>query len=793
MMTAEAFVAGRQRRERRASHVALAIVAGLIGAIAISLIAGSRRSSSAVDRYFDTAPGYDVLIGSPAVNREQLLAVDGVELVAPSAYVALSVVGDDGSTSSVDGVTVDFSQPDGTRQVLRGALPGTDEYGIAVDESFPTAFGVDVGDTVRMRMYAPDQLDEVSIGVYDPRGPTYEFTVAAVGRVPQSIAQDEVRSPRHSETTPSGVLVPIEFWTDHQDEFLDFGLAFDVKLSGGESGIPAFVDTVRALSVGDEFFIEPAEAGGRRAAIEAPVELESRALLILGLATTIAGVVVVMLLTRNDNRRHHRDAIALTSLGMTSRQRAISSVLRVLPAAGCAGLLAGSVAYALSGRFPIGIGRLVEPSPGWRFDPPTVIVGASMVGLLVAGCGALTVPRTRSRPGSGRKVAVWTRMHAAGAPPSAVIGSQLAFGHSGRGRGTLWQGIAAGTIVITALGTTSVWVAGVDDLYEQPGRHGFPWDIAVGNSNFELSDKTIERLADEPRIGSSTVASYGQATLNGASVELLVFDPAGSAPPVIIDGRLPIANDEIALGGRLMQQLGVGLGDTVTLSVAEGDFQAESEPHDATLSVVGSTLVPALGESDLSEGAATTFAAIEAAGGAAPARYVMARMKGDDPQRAVDALSDDLSEEVATDVIPSQIVNLHRVRTVPELGIALAAALALIVLVSTMLAGVRANRSQLAVLGALGLTTTQARRSLAWMGAAVSVTQVAIGIPAALLAGSIVWRRITDDLGTVPGTAIPCPLLGLITAVFAAVGIVSATTVDARRRRNRLANLLRNE
>jgi ABC-type lipoprotein release transport system permease subunit len=308
-----------------------------------------------------------------------------------------------------------------------------------------------------------------------------------------------------------------------------------------------------------------------------------------------------------------------------------------------------------------------------------------------------------------------------------------------------------------------------------------------------LSDQTIERLAHDPRIGQSTVASYGQATLNGASIEMLVFAPAGSAPPVTVHGRLPSGDNEIALGARLMRQLGVHLGDHVTLSVADGDFQGDSEPRDVTLNVVGEALVPALGESDLSEEAATTFAAVEAAGGTAPPRYVMARIKTRDPQRVIGELSDELSEEMITDVIPSQIVNLHRVRTVPELGIALALALALIVLVSTVLASVRANRSQLAVLRALGMTRGQSRRSLAWLGTAVSVTLVAIAIPAALLLGSIVWRRTSADLGVVPGTAIPWPLLALVTTAFLAVGIVSATTVDKRGRDSRVATLLRSE
>jgi hypothetical protein len=793
MVTAEAYVAGRQRRERRGSHIALAIVAGLIGAVAISLIAGSRRSSTVVDRYFDTAPGYDVLVGAASLNREQLLAVDGVELVAPSAYLALDVVDDGGKPSSVDGLIVDFSQPDGTRQVIRGALPGADEYAVAVDESFPAVFGVDVGDTVRVRMYAPDQLDEVTAGVYDPRGPTYDFTVAAIGRVPQVIAQDETRSPRHAGTTPSGMLVPIEFWNDHHNEFLDFGLAYDIKLSDGAGGIPDFVATVRGLAGDDELFVEPVEDAARRTAIEAPVGLESRALLILGIATAIAGLTVVLLLTRNDNRRHHRDAIALTSLGMTSRQRALTSVLRVLPAAGCAGLLAGGVAYGLSRQFPIGIGRLVEPSPGWRFDQLVVIIGAGVVAGVVAGCAALTVPRTRAKPVSGRGAAAWAWTRRAGVPSDAVIGSQLAFGDTGRGRNTVWPGVAAGAFVIAALGATSIWVAGVDSLYQEPGRHGFPWDIAIGNSNFELSDQTLARIAADPRIETSTVTSYGQAMLNGTSVELLVFDPAGTAPPVIVDGRLPDGDHEIALGVRLMRQLGVDLGDTVSLSVADGDFVAGSAPVDVALSVVGSTLAPALGESDLSTAGATTFAAIEAAGGAAPPKYVVARLAGADPQRTVDDISHEFSEEMITDVVPSQIVNLHRVRTVPELGIALAVVLALVVLVSTVVASVRANRMQLAVFGALGMTRRQSGRARAWLGTVVSVSLLVIGIPGALLLGSVVWSHVSDDLGVVPGAATPWRLLGLVTTLFVAGGIVSATSVDTRHRRNHLATQLHTE
>ena len=73
------------------------------------------------------------------------------------------------------------------------------------------------------------------------------------------------------------------------------------------------------------------------------------------------------------------------------------------------------------------------------------------------------------------------------------------------------------------------------------------------------------------------------------------------------------------------------------------------------------------------------------------------------------------------------------------------------------------------------------------------VSLLVTGIPVALLLGSIVWRHVSDDLGIVPGAAIPWRLLGLVTALFVAGGIVSATTVDTRRRRTRLATQLHTE
>jgi hypothetical protein len=106
---------------------------------------------------------------------------------------------------------------------------------------------------------------------------------------------------------------------------------------------------------------------------------------------------------------------------------------------------------------------------------------------------------------------------------------------------------------------------------------------------------------------------------------------------------------------------------------------------------------------------------------------------------------------------------------------------------------VRAGHSQLAVLGALGMTRRQLGHALAWLGSVFAASLLAIGLAAALLLGGVVWRHVSDDLGIVPDVSIPWPPPGLVTALLVAGGIVSATTFDTRQRRGRLANQLRAE
>ena len=129
----------------------------------------------------------------------------------------------------------------------------------------------------------------------------------------------------------------------------------------------------------------------------------------------------------------------------------------------------------------------------------------------------------------------------------------------------------------------------------------------------------------------------------------------------------------------------------------------------------------------MGESAVVTLDAVAAAGGTAKRNIVLAQLRGDDPGSAVAELERDFTQEVISDSTPSRIVNLHRVRTLPLLGIVLAATLGTVILVSTIAFSVRARRRDLSVLRVLGLPPGRLTTVLASQGIALAAATLVVG------------------------------------------------------------------
>jgi hypothetical protein len=765
----------------------IAVVAGVVGGIATSMIAGAARSSSVVSRYSAAQPRVDEQVFNSGLSRAQMLAVPGVSNVTSAAYVAMNRVDRTGAVG--DGVNgfpfVYGTERDRSIRVLAGRFPdGSDPTHLAVNDAFVTQFGLSPGDDLTVRMYSKNQGEELKQGIFQPTGPTYVFHIDAVVRRDIDVAREEIhRAPRvgaiSAHQSRAYILFPYDFWVAHHTEFLDFGEDFAVRLTKGAAGVGEFEAAVtRLLPTGAEVDFEP---GGntRRASFDAPVDLETNALLGLGVALGITAVVLVTLLLRLEQRTHDVDRDPLRALGMTRAQLVVVGVGRVVPAAAGAALLTVAVAIGLSGRYPIGVGRQLELEGGLQLNVAVVVVGAILAAVAILAVTALlalhrgeltavSTPRTTLARWLGRR----------GAALLPALGAHLAFESSnGRRMAVTRQTVAAMAALLVVVTATGMWIAGVDEFHSDPATHGWPWDVVIGNSNFDLPSADLTSLKADARFAGTTAASYGQVTVDGEYVEALVVDGGGTAPLPVIAGREPRSSGEIALGALTMRHHHLAIGSSVQLSLANSEF---GNGGTVDLTVVGETLAPIFGESELADIEVVTFDAVAAAGIVVPPQLLLARIDPRlDRSSTIAALATQLTEELTTDMVPARAVNMHRVRGVPIVGIAIASILAALVVGYGVGAGAVSHRRELAILQAIGLERRRVRRAIAWQGGMTLGFALLIGAPLGVFVGIKIWTQVAHGIGIRAHPSLPAwlalPVAGLVLAVTSAVGWVSRT------------------
>lgn len=787
-----AFVARTQMRRRWRAVVALTLFVGIVGGISLALIQGARRSATVVDRYFAQATPYDLGVVAPTLTRARVLALPHVRRADLGAYVAMVSRTRGGTPGGINGFAVNFDAADPTVRVLAGRVPDPSSPAIVVNQDFVREFGKSVGDTVPVRLFAGDQYEAVSNGVFRPRGPRYRLPIAAVVRMTQDVGLDDVKSLSVSGySSRNQVLLPERWYEAHKHAFLDFGEGFDVQLDDAPGARAAFTRAVKAIDRKAAIGAATRNAG-RRDALADPVRTETTALLALGLGIAVIAAVATLLLLRNEQRLHDADGPVLRGLGCTNGQIGRAAAARVVPVAlGGAGIAAG-VAVALSARFPIGIGRQLELTPGVEPNLAVIVVGGTAIVAVVLG-GAALLGRVRARAvESARSVDGLARWFArVGAPLGITLGTHLAF-QRGRGvRSTAARStVLAGAVALAIVSALGVYVAGIDHVRGHRAAHGWPWDVAIGNTNFHLSARTERRLGSDPRLTRRTTAVLGSATIDGHDTEVIAFDPAGRAPPTIVRGRLPRADGEIALGRGMLDDLGARVGDTVTVAFAQPDDAPPTKPRGLT--VVGVAAPPALGENDQDKMGIVPFGAVRASGGVAPHQLVLADVSGPDRTATFAALRRDYSEEMATDIVPARVNNLARVRRLPLIGLLLAGAMGTFLLLYSLAITARVRRRELAILRTLGLTGGGVRRVLAGQGVVLAGLMLLVGVPLGLVLGNAVWRRVVTGIGLAPELTLPAAVLALVPA---ALGVAVLASIRPARRalRDPVAVPLRSE
>jgi hypothetical protein len=780
-------------RRRWRATVLLALLVGLAGGVVLAAVAGSRRTSSAMDRFMAYSRPLSVYVQGPdpaAVERlPQVADLDqaaymGLAPSTPSGAPDTAALGSINPWAIVRGragVTSD-------RPILvRGRLPDPGApLEVAVDETLAAGRGVRPGGTVRMWAYTPRQVQQGfdSSKVIAPAGPRLDFTVTGVVRHPADLSPVPVQQDVIYLGTDDLYLTPA-FWRVYGGRVANLGLGTSVRLRNGARDVDAFTAAVRALPGGRQALVglgSDAELTAARA--KRAIHVQAVALLAFAALAAVAGLLVVGQSIARQVQLDAGEQAVLQALGMTRWQRLAVTLLRAALAAAAGAVLAVVLAVLLSPLAPIGLARQAEIDPGWSVDALVLAFGGvALLAAVLARAGAAAWWATRApaagaaeRPRRSSRLADGAAR--AGATPSAVTGIRLAVEPGRQQAATPVRTAMVGAVVaVIAVAASLTFAASLDHLVGSPALQGWNWDVVVGNPNDQADiGPKAKLLARNPLVGGYSLLAEptGQVRIDGVEVPLLGVQPLeGAASPRVLAGREARSAAEIGLGRSTLRRLGRRLGDLV---------QVEAAGRRRALRIVGELLLPGIREDmTMANGAVTTVDGLRALQpGVRPHQFTVDYAPGVDRAAAFASLRRDFGPTVLRALPPDDIENLHRVGGLPLLLAALLAVLGAATIGHALATSVRRHRHDLAVLKTLGFVRGQVSATVAWQATTFAAVALLAGLPLGVAAGRWAWILVNQDLGSAAGPVTPAvAVLAAVPLTILAANLLAALPARA--------------
>jgi hypothetical protein len=470
---------------------------------------------------------------------------------------------------------------------------------------------------------------------------------------------------------------------------------------------------------------------------------------------------------------------------MTERQVVADQLLEAAVPVVAGTLLAVVAAWLASDVFPYGFVTRVEPHPGLRFDPLVLVVGAlGLAALVLAWVVAALVLGGRSRVrtgGPGVVDAVATRV-----PPQPATGVRFAFTRQARDAVGPAGPVVAMVVVLTILVGALTFGASLRHLVDQPSYWGANFDRQIGSGGDQLPDELLARLQSDPDVAAFSLAATVRASVGTHPLYVTALEPVrGSLTPVILHGRLPAGTDEAAIGSLEAHDLGVGLGDDVTLT--------NDASVDRTVTITGIALVP---NPEGAEGVGqdvvvSSIAALQEIDASAHPTVIDIRLRPGADRAAWDrSLAEDLHLQTGGPDPPEVIVNAARARSIPYLIAGTLGALAVLSLFHQLIISTSRRRRDVAVLRALGADGRWASGVVHWQASAFTALVLLVGTPLGVVAGRLVYHTYVDHIGARPTASVPLGAFVLVVlALLALANAVAVPTARRARRRSPAATL----
>jgi hypothetical protein len=740
-------------RSRLRRHWVGIVVVGLVGALGgagvLATVSGARRSDTAYERLrvatraFAGRALFPASISGTAsarVTRFRLLPEIGESTVARFRVGRRADTKDWISTISLPALDAAASRP----QIVRGrSFRIENPYEAVVSQETAKAMGLDVGDQLPIDYYTDQQFAEVLNDYFvPPGGATVKLRIVGITRDP-----DDASGART-------VLVGPTLLAGSETTAGFAGVLFRLAPGATRAQVEQRLASPRSRSLVPDI-VWASDTGqtldNTRNAIVS-------GLLVAAGAWALAAIVALLQAAARQVDQDAAERRALLALGFSARQRIAIATIPGLLAAAVAVVGAVGGAVALSPFFPTGRLHAFEPHPGWSVNVAMLLIGAFAAAAVVVGAFAFAGWRAERRVAqyAHRRLPPRLAPHAEhwDFGPTSLLGVRFAVERGSESNAvpvrTTILGIAAAVMGVVAALT---FAASLQDFIDTPAQYGQPWDLSIET----LGDPEAPLLlaADHDVASAARVRSLDATVDRHATSVNTLQTLKGEFSPTVESGRMPDRPGEIALGPKLLDTVGVHVGDEVAVRAA----------RIRTLRVVGTALN--LDPQDESFGTTayvtrSTFEALRGNQGIVNEETVLHFQAGADAQavhrRLKIATPLGLTDE-SLPTRPAAVANVAEIGKVPTMLAVVLGVIGIVAVAHAVVLAVRRRRRSLAVLAALGMTQGQRLRIVLAMATTMILVGLVIGIPLGLMLGSYVWNLMAGGLRV--GFETNVPVLGV--------------------------------
>jgi|GEM_PF-4774228 len=578
MMKAVVYRVRSVLRRRLVATLGVTLIVTVVCGVVIAFAAGANRTSTAPDRYTSAFGGVaDAQLiqddrGKPLAS--QVAALPGVASVDSMSFLFGGLTDANGNDLDFPLTFVGSFRPSGLRLTDGRETDPANEHEFVATRNFVHQSKLKIGDELKLVTLTPEEARQNGYVLTDPQGP--RLSIKMVGIVDGASQLDD--------GTPLIFISPALFAENIglSESLMNVVLRPGVDLST----LRAELDADPALSA---LSVEPGTLISQP--VRDAVQAQASGLWILAAVAAIAAVAVLGQVMTRQVRPTQEERERLSAIGFTHNQILAEASARAVIPITIGSLLGAMVAVLGSGRFPFGFVRVLEPYPGIRVDWLVVLGGAVLfvVALTLWTVGALALSGRQSR--AVRRSPLVEALATRSGSATAGVGLRLAFSRRASERGSV-RGSVAG-VLLSVAGVVAAITFGVslDRLVHEPARYGSNYDISIGDNGAEsLPDGMVARLDANPDVASLTLFAGSQARVGDKTIPMLGLEAVrGGGQPVMLEGRLPSSDDEIAFGRVTAADIGAHVGDNVELA---GSSQSR------VFRVTGLAVVPGLGAND---------------------------------------------------------------------------------------------------------------------------------------------------------------------------------------------------